>query len=357
MSNTSESRAAAPVLSVVVPFHNEEETVDLFFERLEAVLSRLTPSYEIVCVDDGSQDGTLEALMRHQRRNGRIVIVELSRNFGKDAAISAGLDHARGRAIVFIDSDLQDPPELIEPMFAKWLQGHEVVYARRRERRSDGLVKRFTAWAFYRVYNAIAEVPIPLDTGDFRLIDRKVADVLRQLPERTRFMKGLFAWVGFRQASVEYDRPERAAGRTKWNLWKLWNFALDGLTSASTVPLRVWSYVGLLIAAFSFLYALYIIGKTLVLGVDVPGYASLMTVVLFLGGLNIIATGILGEYLGRVHRETLQRPLYIVREVKAASHGRGDREETASPPACDGVSSSARGAADTDGEAAGKAVA
>ena len=315
-----------PVLSIVVPFHNEEAVVDAFFDRLEHVLSDLTPAYEIVCIDDGSRDGTLSALQRRQQRNARIRILELSRNFGKDAAISAGLDHARGKAVVFIDSDLQDPPELIPAMFAEWLKGADVVYARRRRRRCDGFVKRFTAWAFYRIYNAIADVPMPADTGDFRLIDRKVADALRQLPERTRFMKGLFAWVGFRQVSVEYDRPGRAGGRTKWNLWKLWNFALDGLTAASTVPLRIWSYVGFLIALASFLYATFIVVRTLVFGVDVPGYASLMTVILFLGGLNILAMGILGEYLGRVHRETLRRPLYIVRAVheKAGVRGRGE---------------------------------
>lgn len=303
-----------PEISLVAPCFNEEEVLDIFFERVEAVLEQITPDYEVVCVDDGSSDRTYAGLLKHRERNPRIKVLRLSRNFGKDVALSAGLDHTTGRAVVPIDVDLQDPPEVIAQMYAKFQEGYDVVFARRASRDTDGMLKRVSARAFYQVHNAVADVAIPYDTGDFRMLDRRVIQALKRLPERTRFMKGLFAWVGFEQTSIEYAREARAAGTTKWAWWKLWNFALDGITASSTIPLRIWSYLGMTVASLSFLYASFLIARTLISGIDVPGYASTMVVVLFLGGINIAATGILGEYIGRIYVEVRSRPLYLVRD-------------------------------------------
>ena len=310
-----EPSAATPVeLSIVVPVHNESRGLDEFFARLIAVLERLAMSYEIVCIDDGSTDDSLDRLLAFRARIPALRVISLSRNFGKDIALSAGLDHATGAAVVPIDSDLQDPPELIEPMVAKWREGYDVVYATRSRRDGEGLIKRTTARYFYRVFDRITDIPIPRDTGDFRLIDRRVADVLARLPERTRFMKGLFAWVGFRQAAVAFDRPARNSGTTKWSYWRLWNFALDAITSFSSLPLKVWSYLGLVISLFAFLYALFLAGLKIISGIDVPGYASIMVAVLFFGGVQLITLGIIGEYLARMYNEVKGRPLYLVRD-------------------------------------------
>lgn len=303
-------------LSVIVPMHNEEPTLELLFGRLEKTLASITPNYEIICVDDGSTDGTLAELVRRRISNERIKVISLSRNFGKDIALSAGLDFASGDAVIPIDADLQDPPELITQMVEKWREGYEVVYGTRKSRAKDTLAKRFSARWFYRLHNRLADVQIPEDTGDFRLMDRKVITALKKLPENNRFMKGLFSWVGYRQIGIEYARDERAAGETKWKYWKLWNFALDGITTSSTWPLRIWTYFGLGVAFFAFVYAAYLVVRTVVFGVDVPGYASIMVAVLFLGAVNIIATGIIGEYLGRVFIEVRKRPLYLVRELQ-----------------------------------------
>lgn len=311
------------VVSVVVPMHNEEDALSSLFTRLEPALQAVTMDYEIVCVDDGSTDGTLAHLVQNRIRDERIKVISLSRNFGKDIALSAGLDHAEGDAVIPIDADLQDPPELIGDMVLKWQEGFDVVYGRRAARDADTLPKRFMARAFYRVHNAMADVRIPFDTGDFRLMDRRVVEALRTLPERNRFMKGLFAWVGFRQTGIDYERPARTEGTTKWNVWSLWNFALDGITGSTTWPLRIWTYFGLYVALGAFGYGAYLIGRTLIYGVDVPGYASIMSAVLFLGGINILATGILGEYLGRVLTEVRNRPLYLVRET----HGLDEEPE------------------------------
>lgn len=309
------ARGGAPELSVVVPMFNEAAGLDRLFERLVATLARLGLSYEIVAVNDGSTDETLAGLLEHRARNSAIKIISLSRTFGKDIALSAGFDHARGRAVVPLDADLQDPPELIEQMVARWREGYDVVYATRMRRPGDSWLKRTTAHFFYRVFEAIADVPIPRDTGDFRLLDRRVVDVMVRLPERTRFMKGLFAWVGFKQTAIYYEREERHAGGTKWNYWRLWNFAMDGITSFSSVPLKVWSYFGFTISLFAFLYAVVLAIRKLLNDVDVPGYTSLMVVVLFLGGIQLITLGILGEYMGRVYNEVKGRPLYVVREL------------------------------------------
>jgi polyisoprenyl-phosphate glycosyltransferase len=299
-------------LSIVVPMYNEEEVVDLFFARMEPLLAELGLRYEILCVNDGSRDGTLAKLVAHHQRNPSIKVIELTRNFGKEQALSAGLDASTGAAVIPMDVDLQDPPELISELLARWREGYDVVYGVRRSRESDGYVKRTTASLFYRLFNQLTEHRIPENTGDFRLMDRKVVEALKLLPERNRFMKGLFSWVGYRQVGVEYVREQRAAGTTKWNYWRLWNFALDGITSFSTLPLRLWSYVGVFISLLAFFYASFLIFRTLIHGIDVPGYASLMVVILFLGGIQLITLGIIGEYVGRLYREAKGRPLYLV---------------------------------------------
>lgn len=307
--------SGAVELSVVVPLYNEELNIDYLFERLRSVLSCLNMTYEIVCVNDGSRDNTLGCLIEHHHQDHRIKVVNLSRNYGKEIALSAGLDHATGEAVVPIDADLQDPPELIEQLVEKWREGYDVVYATRRSRQGESWLKRFTANAFYRVIDSISRVPIPRDTGDFRLLDRHVVEAIKQLPERNRFMKGLFAWVGFKQTSVLFDRPSRHKGETKWNYWRLWNFALDGITSFSLLPLKVWSYIGLLVAIPSFFYASFLVLRTLLFGADLPGYASTMVAVLFLGGVQLVSLGVIGEYLARVYEEVKGRPLYLVRET------------------------------------------
>lgn len=302
------------MLSIVCPLYNEAEALTGFLQRLVPVLEAMQAQYEIVCVNDGSTDSTLDHLLAARQQHPQLVILNLSRNFGKEAALTCGIDHARGAAVIPIDVDLQDPPELIPEMLQLWQQGFDVVLAQRTDRSTDNLFKRTTADWFYRLHNMIADAPIPPNVGDFRLMDRKVVEALKALPERRRFMKGLFAWVGFRQAVIPYRRAAREAGSSKFSGWRLWNFALEGITSFSTAPLRFWTYLGLLFALLSFLYGSFIIGRVLLLGRDMPGYASLITVVLFLGGIQLIGLGVLGEYLGRIYSEAKGRPVYIVRD-------------------------------------------
>lgn len=303
-------------LSIVVPFFNEGPGVEAFDAALQPILSAL-PDYqvEIVCVDDGSTDDTLERLLALATTDGRYRLLELSRNFGKEAALTAGLHAACGQAVVPIDVDLQDPPEVVIDMVARWREGHDVVIGRRRNRSADSLVKRGTAAWFYRVHNAIARPRIPENVGDFRLMDRAVVDALKALPESHRFMKGLFAWVGFEPVTVDYTRAPRVAGSSKFNGWRLWNFALEGLTSFSHAPLRIWTYLGFVVALSSFAFAVFILVRVLLMGVDVPGYASLMVAVTFLGGLQLIGIGVIGEYLGRAYIEAKRRPVYLVRKT------------------------------------------
>ena len=308
--------AHAPVeISVVAPVHNEAPGLAEFFARLIPVLDGLGTSYEIICVDDGSSDDSLERLLELREPIPALKVLSLSRNFGKDVAVSAGFDYARGAAVVPIDADLQDSPELIGQMVAKWREGYDVVYATRGRRAGESWFRRITARYFYRVLDRITDIPIPHDTGDFRLLDRRVVDVLVRLPERTRFMKGLFAWVGFKQTALMFDREPRHTGASKWSYWRLWNFALDAITSFSSLPLRVWSYAGFVIALFSFLYAVFLAGLKIIRGVDVPGYISLMVVVLFFGGVQLITLGIIGEYMARMYNEVKGRPLYLVRDA------------------------------------------
>ena len=301
-------------ISIVVPLYNESPNIEYLFTRLIATLDNLNTSYEIICINDGSQDDTLEKLIEYNHQNSRIKVINLSRNFGKEIALTAGIDHACGAAIIPLDADLQDPPELIEQLIDKWREGYDVVYATRRSRQGETWLKRWTAKAFYQTIGKMSPVPIPANTGDFRLLDRQVVEAIKKLPERTRFMKGLFAWVGYRQTSILFDREPRYSGNSNWNYWKLWNFALDGIVSFSFLPLKVWSYVGVSISLVSLSYALFLVMRTLVLGVDVPGYASLMVAILFLGGVQLITLGVLGEYLGRVYEEVKGRPLYFIRE-------------------------------------------
>ncbi|HWI85813.1 MAG TPA: glycosyltransferase family 2 protein [Sphingomonas sp.] len=309
-----------PLISVIVPVKDEEDAIQAFVSRVGGVLDGLRDpdggaiKWEMLFVDDGSSDATLPAIMAAHRADPRVIGISLSRNFGKEAALSAGLDHVRGQTVIPIDVDLQDPPEVIGAMLDKWRLGFEVVFGVRRNRMTDSLPKRLTADLYYRAHNWLSEDKIPEHAGDFRLLDRKVVEVIRAMPERNRFMKGLFSWGGFKQAAVEYDRAERAVGRTKFNYIKLWKLAIDGLTSASTAPLRVWSYIGFVIAAIALLYALYLIGRVVLYGIDVAGYASMMVAVLFLGGVQLLSLGILGEYVGRILVETKRRPIYVVRE-------------------------------------------
>jgi glycosyltransferase involved in cell wall biosynthesis len=303
-------------LSLVVPVFNESETVSLFTDRVKAVFAKCNDiRLEIIFINDGSSDDTLTRLLELQKRNSEIRIVDLSRNFGKEAALTAGLNMASGHVVVPIDVDLQDPPELILEMIEKWREGYDVVVGKRVNRDSDTWAKRKSANWFYRIHNKIAEPKIPENVGDFRLLDRSVVDALNALPESRRFMKGLFAWVGFKTAAVEYARPERVAGATKFNGWRLWNFALEGITSFSIDPLRLWTYLGGAVAFISFLFAIFMVLRVLIYGVDVPGYASVVVAVTFLGGLQLIGIGIIGEYLGRSYIESKRRPIYLIRRI------------------------------------------
>ena len=306
-------------LTIIVPVKDEEASIGPCLDRLIPVLEKIpdpaSKSFEILFVDDGSDDTTLDVIRKANAADPRIRAISLSRNFGKEAALSAGLDAARGNAVVPLDVDLQDPPESLPKMIAQWRAGFDVVYGVRDNRETDSLPKRLTADLYYRAHNWLSEDKIPEHAGDFRLLDRKVVNVIRLMPERNRFMKGLFAWAGFRQAAVGYHREERTVGKTKYNYWKLWTLAIDGITSASTVPLRIWSYLGAFVALGALAYSVYIIIRTLTSGIDVPGYASLMVAVLFLGGLQLLSLGVLGEYVGRILTETKGRPLYIVRET------------------------------------------
>lgn len=308
-------RTGTPLLSLVVPVFNEEESVDLFIDAVAAVLERAGFRFEMLFVNDGSRDETLFHLLDRSERDRRVRIVNLSRNFGKEAALTAGIENARGDVLIPMDIDLQDPPEVIELFMARWREGYDVVYGVRTARSTDTAAKRMSAGWFYWVFNFMSPVRIPANAGDFRLVDRRAAEVLRLLPERNRFMKGLFAWVGFNAIGVPYERPPRAAGATKFNLWRLWNFALDGVVSFSTTPLRAWFYVGASIAGVAFLYAMFIVARVLILGVDAPGYASLLVIVLMMGGIQLLSLGIIGEYLGRLFLEVKGRPIYVVEGV------------------------------------------
>lgn len=314
------------LLTIVVPVLNEEEAIDLFLSRIKEVIDAIPDiEYEIIFVDDGSTDGTSQVVLDAHAQDQAICLVRLSRNFGKEAALTAGLEAASGDAVIPIDVDLQDPPELIADFVRLWRDGYDVVYGQRVDRASDTGTKSGSASIFYSLFNRLSSLRIEPNVGDFRLMSRAALGATLQLRERNRFMKGIFAWVGFRSIGVPYSRPPRAVGTTKFNYWKLWNFALDGLTSFSTAPLRMWTYIGGAVALGALLFTIILVLRTLVFGRDVPGYASLMAVVLMLGAVQLISLGIIGEYLGRLYIESKQRPLYLVREqfgIKAKARTR-----------------------------------
>lgn len=307
---------ARPLVGIVVPVHDEAEVLEAFHARLESALAGADFDWRVLYVDDGSRDPSWPIVLALAGRDARVRGVRLTRNFGKDLALTCGIELAEGDAIVPIDADLQDPPELIPALVARWRAGDvALVDAVRRSRAGEGWFKRASAHAFYRVMARLARVPVRADLGDFRLLDRRAVEAFKRLPERTRFVKGLFAWIGMPRAEIEYDRAPRAAGRTSWSYWRLWNFALDGILSHSSVPLRVWTYGGATIALCALAFAVYRIVHTLVWGVDVPGYASIMVAILFIGGVQILSIGVLGEYIGRIYEEVKRRPLYLVDEV------------------------------------------
>lgn len=317
VSNLPARRTADLSLSIVVPLFNEQEVLPALHQRLRSALEGMPgdtglKAWEILYVNDGSSDASLEVIARIQNEDPAVSLLSFSRNFGKEQAISAGLQHARGDAVVVIDADLQDPPELIADMVRAWREGADVVNMRRLSRDGETWFKRATAHAFYRVMERLSEVPIPADVGDFRLLSRRAVDALNLLPERNRFMKGLFAWIGYRQVTLDYHRHARAAGQSKWPYWRLWNFALEGITGFSTLPLKLASYIGVLAAVAAFLYALYFLIKTLLLGEVVAGFPTLIVTLLFMGGLQLMALGVIGEYLARLVTESKQRPLYLI---------------------------------------------
>ncbi|MEM1148050.1 MAG: glycosyltransferase family 2 protein [Pseudomonadota bacterium] len=322
-----------PELSIIVPMYNESEALTPFFESVIPVLEATLESFEIICINDGSLDDTYVKLFQHHRTDPRIKIVDLSRNFGKEAAITAGIDLAMGRAVLPMDADLQDPPELIPKMVEAWRNGGQIVLARRIDRSSDGLAKRITARWFYKVFSGLANRPIPPDVGDYRLMDRIAVDALKRLPERSRFMKGLFSWVGYNQVTIDFVRPKRQTGKTSFNYWKLWNFALDGLVSFSALPLKIWSYFGVLVSLGALAYLIYILIITLALGVDVPGYASTLSVILFFNGILLISLGVQGEYIARIFAEVKQRPLYLINDLVGFQSLPSQTGETGAAPA------------------------
>ncbi len=326
-SEVPSSREGHILISIVVPVFNEYDSIRPFLTELKKALSEPDEKFEVLFVNDGSTDDTFELLQRLVKTDKTIRIIDLSRNFGKEAALTAGLDMARGDVVVPIDVDLQDPPELIPQFVAKWREGYDVVNGVRVDRSSDTIVKRNSSRGFYRLFNRLSHTALPENVGDFRLMDRQVIEAIKRLPERNRFMKGIFAWVGFRTCEIPYTRTPRVAGKTSWNYWRLWNFALDGMFGYSTAPLRIWTYAGFLLALTSFLFGAFIIVKTLFYGIEVPGYASLISVILFLSGIQIISLGVMGEYIGRIFLEVKKRPVYLIREVIAPETDDDDKME------------------------------
>lgn len=318
-SEEAGSTAKQILLSIVVPAYNEAEVLPEFHQRLSVALGSMPSEAEIIYVNDGSTDQTLAEMQRLRASDPRVAILDLSRNFGKEIALTAGLDHAGGDAVVVIDADLQDPPELIPELVKHWLDGYDVVYAKRIAREGEGVFKRATAYVFYRLIQVMSQTAIPEDTGDYRLLSRRAVDALKKVREQHRFMKGIFAWIGYPQKAVPYRREGRPKGQTKWSYWRLWNFALEGITSFTIGPLKIASYLGLATALVAFVYALRIIYKTIIHGDPVAGYPSLMVVILFLGGIQLMTLGVIGEYLGRVFDESKQRPLYFIKNYAPAT--------------------------------------
>ena len=304
--------------SVIIPVYNEEENVYALYERLTGVMEKLSPDFELLFINDGSRDKTFPLVKALSVNDNRVKYINLSRNFGHQIAVSAGLDACQGERVVIIDADLQDPPELIAEMDQKMNDGFQVVYARRRKRQGESVSKLLTARLFYRLLANIASIDIPLDTGDFRIMDRKVVDVLKAMPEQNKFLRGQISWIGFRQTFVEYDRSERHGGKTGYTYAKMFRFALDGITSFSDAPLRLASWMGFVVSGFAFLALIYALWGKFILHQSVPGWASIIVSVLFLGGIQLLSLGFIGEYLSRISANVKQRPLYIVDETNTA---------------------------------------
>jgi polyisoprenyl-phosphate glycosyltransferase len=301
-------------LSIIVPVYNEEIVLPEFHRRITSVLDKNNINAELIYVNDGSKDGTKSIILALRKNDPRVSLIDLSRNFGKEIALTAGLNYSKGSAVVVIDADLQDPPELIPELMRGWQEGYDVVYAKRTSREGESFLKKASSYLFFRIVKTLNQVDIPVDTGDFRLLSRRAVDALNLLPENHRFMKGLFAWIGFPQIAIEYKRDPRFAGDTKWSYWELWDFALEGITSFTIAPLKIASYIGLTVASGSFVYAIWIFYKTLVFGDPVSGFPTLIIIILFLGGLQLMTLGIIGEYLGRMFNESKRRPLYFVQD-------------------------------------------
>lgn len=315
-------------ISILIPAYNEQEVLLLLFKRLGALAdSQPDYAFEFLFVNDGSKDDTLKMIVEAAKKDERVSYVNLSRNFGKEIAMIAGLDHVAGDATVIIDADLQDPPELIPEMIALWEEGYDDVYAKRKSREGETWLKKFTSKLYYKTLQRVTNVPIQEDTGDFRLLDRRVVDAIREFRDTQRNGKAIFSWVGFYKKEILYDRDERAAGQTKWNYPKLLNLAIDGITSFTTAPLRLSTVIGCLVSAFAFLYLLFIVIRTIFFGSDLGGYPSMMAVILFLGGVQLLSLGIIGEYVGRIFNETKRRPLYLVEEYHHGAHPKKTRRK------------------------------
>jgi glycosyltransferase involved in cell wall biosynthesis len=309
-------------ISILIPAYNEEEVLGHLYKRLQELAENVAEyEFEFLFVNDGSRDKTLEILRELAQKDHRIAYVNLSRNFGKETAMIAGLDHVTGDATVIIDADLQDPPELIPQMISFWEEGYDDVYAKRRSRAGESWFKKKTSTWFYSVLQRSTSIQIQRDTGDFRLMSRRFVDALKEFRESERYTKGMYSWVGLRKKEILYDRDPRAAGTTKWNYLKLVNLAIDGITSFTTAPLRISSFLGIVVSLFAFIYIVYLVLRTLLFGTDLAGYPSMMAVILFLGGVQLLSLGIIGEYIGRIFNETKQRPLYLIDEYhKHGSH-------------------------------------
>lgn len=302
-------------VSILIPAYNEEEVLYTLYDRLENVINKLNNyEFEVLLINDGSKDNTLNILRELRKRDKRMCYINLSRNYGKETAMIAGLDYVTGDCCIILDADLQDPPELIEEMLKYWEQGYDDVYAKRKSRAGESFVKKFTSSLFYKMLQKSTRIPIQKNTGDFRLLDRRCVDALRKFRESERYTKGMFSWIGFNKKEILFDRDPRVAGSTKWNYWKLIDLAIEGITSFTTKPLRISSFLGVIISFCAFVYIVIIIARTLIMGEAVKGYPSLMAVILFLGGVQLLSLGIIGEYIGRVFNETKRRPLYFVEE-------------------------------------------
>lgn len=313
-------KAHKPLISIVVPAYNEEAVLVEFHNALDKALSDHPSDLEIIYVNDGSTDNTLDVINSLRSGDNRITLIDLSRNFGKEIALSAGLHKAAGDAVVVIDADLQDPPGLIPALIQEWQNGYDVVYARRIRRMGESMLKKTTAHFFHRILQRVGNFNIPEDTGDFRILSRRAVNAMNTFREHHRFMKGLFSWIGFKQKAISYQRDSRRAGKSKWNYWRLWNFAIDGITSFTIAPLKISTYIGTITAISALAYGIYMVVDTLLHGNPVPGYPSLIVIILTLGGVQLIAIGILGEYLGRIFNETKQRPLYFINQYLPGIH-------------------------------------